>query len=143
MVDDLQSILQLHRSKSNVNEIVSSGGESKDSHPNASEIPDVFFDKVIVDFKLNRIEILVLMYIYRRVWSYPNIHRAHGISPMMSHTEMAKNLGIAIEEVYSALRKLEEYDFIKTIRAGQYFARRYFTKELDSAFSQSYDDFEF
>jgi ABC-type Zn uptake system ZnuABC Zn-binding protein ZnuA len=60
----------------------------------------------------------------------------------MSHTEMAKNLSLAIEEVYSALRKIEEYDFIKTIRAGQYFARRYFTKDLDQVFSQTYDDFE-
>ena len=142
MVDDLQSILQLHRSKSNVNEIVSSGGESKDSHPNSSEIPDVFFDKVVIDFKLSRIEILVLMYIYRRVWCYPNLHRDYGISPMMSHTEMAKVLHLPIEDVYSALRRLEEHEFIKTIRAGQYFVRRYFTKANDEELDQSYSDFD-
>jgi hypothetical protein len=55
---------------------------------------------------------------------------------------MAKNLGLAIEDVYSALRKLEEYDMIKTIRAGQYFSRRFFTKEMDVKFEQTYDDFE-
>ena len=61
---------------------------------------------------------------------------------MMSHTEMAKNMGLAIEDVYSALRKLEEYDMIRTIRAGQYFSRRFFSKKLDEAFDQTYDDFD-
>ncbi len=139
---DLQSILQLHRSKGKESSFNSGGEEESSFTPSVSEIPDVFFDKIVVDFKLSRMEILVLMYIYRRVWAFPNIHRSHGISPMMSHTEMAKNLCLTIEEVYSALRKLEEYDFIKTIRAGQYFARRYFTSDLDSQFSQKYDDFE-
>lgn len=140
---DLQSILNLHRSKANTSNSQVNAGEVKVYNPTASEIPDVFFDKIISDYKLNRIEILVLMYIYRRVWSFPNLHKSHGISPMMSHTEMAKNLAIAIEDVYSALRKLEEHEFIKTIRAGQYFARRYFTQNLDTEFGQTYDDFEF
>lgn len=139
---DLQSILAEHRSKKKQDNPQGVGGGGLTHTPSSSEIPDVFFDKVIVDYKLSRIEILVLMYIYRRVWCFPNLHRSHGISQMMSHTEMAKNLGLAIEDVYSALRKLEEYDMIKTIRAGQYFARRYFRKELDEAFLQSYDDFE-
>lgn len=139
---DLQSILAEHRSKkkeSNSNDL---GGGGTLQAPSASEIPDIFFDKIIVDFKLNRIEILVLMYIYRRVWCFPNLHRSHGISQLMSHTEMAKNLSLAIEDIYSALRKLEEYDMIRTIRAGQYFSRRFFSKEMDEAFSQNYDDFE-
>ncbi len=139
---DLQSILAEHRSKKKQDSTHDKGGGDLVHEPSTSEIPDVFFDKVIVDFKLSRIEILVLMYIYRRVWCFPNLHRSHGISQMMSHTEMAKNLGLAIEDVYSALRKLEEYEMIKTIRAGQYFARRYFSKELDEAFEQTYDDFE-
>jgi hypothetical protein len=138
---DLQSILAEHRSKTKADQ--SSISDTGDSNlPSSSEIPDIFFDKVIVDFKLSRIEILVLMYIYRRVWCFPNLHRSHGISQMMSHTEMAKNLGIVIEDVYSALRKLEEYEMIKTIRAGQYFARRYFSKDLDLKFNQTYDDFD-
>ncbi len=141
-MDDLRSILIDHRSKGKHDDhhVVDSHGQ--ELTPSTSEIPDVFFDKIIVDFKLNRIEILVLMYIYRRVWCFPNLHRSHGISQMMSHTEMAKNLGIAIEDVYSSLRKLEEYDCIRTIRAGQYFSRRYFSKEMDAAFGQTYDDFE-
>lgn len=139
---DLQSILAEHRSKAKADSISEKGGGAVARNPSASEIPDIFFDKIIVDFKLSRIEILVLMYIYRRVWSFPNLHRSHGISQMMSHTEMAKNLGLAIEDVYSALRKLEEYDMIRTIRAGQYFSRRFFSKEMDESFGQTYDDFE-
>ena len=141
---DIHSILADHRSKvkSDDGQNAESGGRNFEFGPSSSEIPDVFFDKIIVDYKLSRVEILVLMYIYRRVWCLPNLHRSHGISQMMSHTEMAKNLGLAIEDIYSSLRKLEEYDFIRTIRAGQYFSRRYFSKEMDINFEQKYDDFE-
>lgn len=139
---DLHSILAEHRSKAKAEDTVDSSGAEQHVASSSSEIPDIFFDKIIVDYKLTRIEILVLMYIYRRVWCYPNLHRSHGISQMMSHTEMAKKIGVAIEDVYSALRKLEEYDFIHTIRAGQYFCRRFFSKEFDEQFAQSYDDFE-
>jgi hypothetical protein len=139
---DLQSILAEHRSKKKMDNSHNKGGGGTNLKPTNSEIPDIFFDKIIIDFKLNRIEILVLMYIYRRVWCFPNLHRSHGISQMMSHTEMAKNMGLAIDDVYTALRKLEEHDMIRTIRAGQYFSRRFFSKEMDDLFEQSYDDFE-
>lgn len=139
---DLRSILTEHRSKIKGDDSHDSSGAEHQIASSTSDIPDVFFDKIITDYKLNRIEIIVLMYIYRRVWCFPNLHRSHGISQMMSHTEMAKKLGVAIEDVYSALRKLEEYDFIRTIRAGQYFSRRFFSKALDDEFGQTYDDFE-
>ncbi len=139
---DLRSILTEHRSKVKGEDSHDSSGAEHQIASSTSDIPDVFFDKIITDYKLNRIEIIVLMYIYRRVWCFPNLHRSHGISQMMSHTEMAKKLGVAIEDVYSALRKLEEYDFIRTIRAGQYFSRRFFSKALDDEFGQTYDDFE-
>ena len=141
---DIHSILADHRSKAKSDNSISAevGERTIEIDSTASDIPDVFFDKIIVDYKLSRVEILVLMYIYRRVWCLPNLHRSHGISQMMSHTEMAKKLGLAIEEIYSSLRKLEEYDFIRTIRAGQYFSRRFFSKEIDNAFGQTYDDFE-
>lgn len=139
---DIHSILADHRSKGKADESGQHIGDNHEHGPSTSEIPDIFFDKIIVDFKLSRIEILVLMYIYRRVWCFPNLHRSHGISQMMSHTEMAKNLSLAIEDIYSALRRLEEYDFIRTIRAGQYFSRRFFSKDLDTSFGQTYDDFE-
>ena len=60
----------------------------------------------------------------------------------MAHTEMAKQLKLSIEEIYQALRKLEELGFIGTIRSGQYFVRKYFTKDNDEKFGQTYDDFE-
>jgi len=139
---DIHSILADHRSKAKTEDAPEIGGRNQELGPSTSEIPDVFFDKIIIDYKLSRVEILVLMYIYRRVWCLPNLHRSHGISQMMSHTEMSKNLGLAIEDIYSSLRKLEEYDFIRTIRAGQYFSRRFFSPEMDTSFGQSYDDFE-
>lgn len=116
----------------------------KDSKlPTTSEIPDIFFDEVLVDYKLNRMEVLVLMYLYRRVWCRPNLYKEFGISQLMAHTEMAKQLKLSIEEIYQALRKLEELGFIGTIRSGQYFVRKYFTKDNDEKFGQTYDDFEF
>ena len=139
---DLQSILAEHRSKKKVDYSHNKSGAGVPSTPTFSEIPDIFFDKIIVDFKLSRIEILVLMYIYRRVWCFPNLHRSHGISQLMSHTEMAKNINVVIEDVYLSLRKLEEYDMIRTIRAGQYFSRRFFSKGMDELYEQTYDDFE-
>ncbi len=109
----------------------------------SSEIPDLFFDKILVEFKLPRIEIMVLMYVYRQVWCRPNLYKIHGISQLLSYTEMGKVLHLEIEEIYQALRKLEESGFITTVRSGQYFVRRYFTKEIDEEFGQSYDDFDF
>ena len=110
--------------------------------PSTSEIPDLFFDEILVEFKLNRIEIMLLMYLYRRVWSKPNLYRVFGISQLLSHSEMALHLALSIEEIYNALRKLEEFGFISTIRSGQYFVRKYFAKEKDERYGQTYDDFE-
>ncbi len=141
---DIQQIIADHRPKSkvyeedhNVKKGKSSGGAT------SSEIPDLFFDKILVQFKLSRIEIMVNMYLYRLVWCRPNLYKEFGISQIMSHTELAKILGVEIEDIYQALRKLEEYGFISTVRSGQYFVRRYFTKENDEFYFQNYNDFEF
>lgn len=138
---DLHSILADHRSK---DDSVSSSdfADSQSSDPSVSEIPDLFFDDVLQKFKLTRVEIMVLMYLYRRVWCRPNLYKTHGISPLMSHTDMANNLTLHLEDVYHALRHLEEYNFISTIRSGQYFVRKYFTKDHDDFFAQTYDDFD-
>lgn len=138
---DLHSILADHRSK----DTVANSSDLTDSHnssPSVSEIPDLFFDDILKNFKLTRVEIMVIMYLYRRVWCRPNLYKMHGISPLMSHTDMANNLNLALEDVYHALRQLEEYNFISTIRSGQYFVRKYFTREHDDHFGQTYDDFE-
>ena len=110
--------------------------------PSVSEIPDIFFDQILVDFKLSRSEILLLMYLYRRVWCRPNLHKVYGISPLFSLKEIEQFLKIPMDEVFSGLQKLEGFGFISTIRSGQYFVRKYFTKENDEIFRQTYDDFE-
>ena len=136
---DLHTILADHESR------YSDGNPAKlpeERIASLSKIPDLFFDQILVNFKLSRIEIMVLMYIYRRVWCRPNLYKIHGISPLMSHSEMAENLGPSLEEVYNALRKLEEYNFLATVRSGQYFVRKYFTKDYDEYYGQTYDDFE-
>lgn len=138
---DLRTILDTHRSrlKGKSDEAV----ESKvTSAPTVSEIPDIFFDQILIDYKLNRVEVMVLMYLYRRVWCRPNLYKVYGISQLLSHTEMSKNLSLTMENIHQALRKVEEYGFISTIRSGQYFVRKYFTKDFDDLFGQNYDDFE-
>ncbi|OIQ17811.1 MAG: hypothetical protein BM556_10295 [Bacteriovorax sp. MedPE-SWde] len=111
-------------------------------NPTHSEIPDIFFDQVLVDFKLSRTEVLVLMYLYRRVWCRPNLYKKHGISQLLSLTDMVNQLDMKIEEIHQSVRKLENFGFVATIRVGQYFVRRFFTKELDEFYVQNYDDFE-
>ncbi|MCB9062912.1 MAG: hypothetical protein H6622_15425 [Halobacteriovoraceae bacterium] len=139
-MDELQTILAEHQTKKN-------NGIETNHHKNrpiasSSEIPDLFFDDVLVKFKLNRIEILVIMYLYRCVWCRPNLYKVHGISQILSHTEMANKLGLSIDEIYQALKKLEDLGFISTIRSGQYFVRKYFTKQNDEFFAHTYNEFE-
>lgn len=105
-----------------------------------SEIPDLFFDDILVNYKLSRVHILVLMYLYRSVWCRPNMSRKFGISPMMSTKQIIDKLAIDIEEYHQAVNHLEKIDFIETIRSGQYFVRKYFSKEFDDIFGQNYDE---
>lgn len=144
-MDELHSILQMHRSKQRERDPLSLdidgiGGRRKDWA--SSSIPDVFFDQILVHMKLSRIEILVFIYIYRKVWIKPNLYKAHGISPIMSYTEMAHHLNVQLDQIYQALKALENLELIETIRAGQYFVRRFFTKEYDELAQQTYDDFD-
>lgn len=159
-MDELHNILNEYRKKAKTHQKIESktqkseeisfvekgddfSEENNNEESNFSSIPDIFFDKIIIDYKLNRVEILVLMYIYRKVWCLPNLYKIHGISPVLSHAQMSKELSLTIEELYAALRKLEEMDFIKTIRSGQYFSRKFFSKELDETFHVNYDDMDF
>lgn len=136
---DLQSILASHKQKG-VTEETSDSTPSK--FPTASEIPDVFFDNILVEYKLSRVDIVVLIYLYRKVWCRPNLYQKHGISQLMSLTDMVNQLDVKIEEIHNCIRKLENFGFISTIRVGQYFVRKYFTKELDDYYAQTYDDFD-
>lgn len=144
MAIDIHTIIAGHRSKKNetpVN-VTASHVEARTPEATSSEIPDIFFEEILAHVKLSRIDISVLMYLYRRVWCRPNLYREYGISPMFSLAEMAKVLNITIEELYQAFKHIEDFGFIGTIRSGQYFVRKYFTRELDEKFGQTYDDFE-
>jgi DNA-binding MarR family transcriptional regulator len=138
-MEDLRSILTSHHSKhgpeSATNEYL------KDRYATTSEIPDLFFDDILVKHKLNRIEILLLMYLYRLTWCKPNLHRKYGIAPIISHSDVAENLDINIEIFHQSIRNLESFKFIETIRSGQYFVRKYFTEEYDKQYGQTYDNF--
>lgn len=136
---DIQSIIKTHKGKG---ENTLEGPVVDVETPTTSEIPDVFFDSILVQYKLSRLEIIVLMYLYRKVWCRSNLYRKHGISQLLSLTDMVNQLDFRIEEIHNAIRKLENFGFVMTIRIGQYFVRRYFTKELDQRFGQFYDDFE-
>ena len=141
---DIHAILAGHRSRQKDAEGVEvrPADHHSSNTPSTAEIPDIFFDHILVDYKLSRIELMVLMYLYRHVWCRANLFRVHGIGPLFSHAEMATKLKLSLDDIYHALRKLEDLEFIKTIRSGQYFVRRYFTEENDAKYGQSYDDFD-
>jgi hypothetical protein len=139
-MEDIRSVLSQFHSKRQ-EKAVQKSGKGPHADPSVTEIPDVFFDIVLQNYKLNRNEILVLMFLYRQVWCRPNLYRSHGIGPMNSYAEMGLALGISHEELVSYLRALEKYGFIETVRSGQYFVRKFFTEELDLKYGQNYHDF--
>jgi DNA-binding transcriptional ArsR family regulator len=141
-MEDIHSVLALHKKKDSQYSEDDQGIGGKSVIASYSEIPDIFFDSILLKLKLNRLEIMTLMYLYRRVYNRSNLYYKHGISQLLSHTDMVKSLAGTLEEVHHALRKLEELGLITTIRMGQYFVRKYFTKEYDDLFSVTYDDFE-
>lgn len=144
MAIDIHTIIAGHRSKKNeapVN-VTESHIEARKPEATSSEIPDIFFEEILPHVKLSRNDISILMYLYRRVWCRPNLYREYGISPMLSLAEMAKVLNVTIEELYQSFKHIEDFGFIGTIRSGQYFVRKYFMRELDEKFGQTYDDFE-
>ena len=139
-MEDLRTILSSHHSKTgaDANAIKTINDEVTAT---TSEIPDLFFDEILINIKLSRTEILVLMYLYRVTWCKPNLHQKYGIAPIISHTELARNLDITNEVFHKTIRSLEAYNFIETIRSGQYFVRKFFTQELDRKYGQTYDNF--
>lgn len=137
-MEDLRSILSSHQIKSKADatkDPVESSGAS------SSEIPDLFFDEILIRFKLTRVEIVLLMYLYRITWCRPNLHKKFGIAPIVSHAELSAQMDISLEILHQNVRRLESFGFIETIRAGQYFVRKYFTEENDKKYGQSYDNF--
>jgi DNA-binding MarR family transcriptional regulator len=137
-MEDIRSILSKFpgKPKAEQKEMTSFGSPET---PTTSEIPDVFFDEILTKVKLSRQEITVLMYLYRYVWCRPNLYKGHGIGPIHSYGEMGKALNLSLDEIIQCLRHLEAQGLVQTIRAGQYFVRRYFTEELDQRYQQLYD----
>lgn len=141
-MEDIRSILsQFHSKKGAKGDEVQKSVTRPVAEASSSEIPDLFFDEVLQKFKLSRLEIIVLMFLYRQVWCKPNLYKSHGIGPLNSYAEMASWLQISTEEVSQNLRSLENYGFIETVRSGQYFVRKYFTEELDIKYGQDYNQF--
>lgn len=140
-MEDIRSVLLGHRSKNKKESNEGIATQTPRSKASTSEIPDLFFDEILNTFKLTRIEIQTLMYMYRRVWCKPNAHKVHGISEMMDMQSVASDLDISFDELYRCINKLQSYGFIDTIRSGQYFVRKYFTEEFDQKFGIGYDNF--
>ena len=136
-MEDLHTILSSHHSNANN----APKPLNDELHASSSEIPDLFFDEVLVEIKLTRTEVLLLMYLYRLTWCRPNLHKKYGIAPMISYEEVGGALDISHEIFYQTIRRLEGFGFIETIRPGQYFVRKYFTEKNDRKYGQTYDNF--
>ncbi|MFZ4714365.1 MAG: hypothetical protein ACOYL6_11655 [Bacteriovoracaceae bacterium] len=139
-MDELHSILIKHHAKNKKSDDKISAG-SPLPKPTFSEIPDLFFDDILIRFKLTRIEIQVLMFLYRQVWCRPNLYAKYGLTSLLSYSDVAKILDLSVEDLMNSIHNLESYGFMQTVRAGQYLVYRYFTREYDIQFNQSYDEF--
>ena len=141
-MEDIRSVLsQFHSKKKRDSNSVNRSTQGPANGPYTSEIPDLFFDSILIKFKLNRHEITLLMHLYRQVWCRPNLYKSHGIGPLNSYQELSSSLGLTVEELGHYLRSLENYGFLETVRSGQYFVRKYFSEEYDQQYGQNYNDF--
>jgi DNA-binding MarR family transcriptional regulator len=138
---DIRSVLSQFNAKKKKSDAADRSGTGPVDVASTSEIPDVFFDVILKNTKLNRHEISLLMFLYRQIWCRPNLYRSHGIGPLNSYSILANHLGISVEQLGTDLRSLEQYGLIETVRSGQYFVRKYFTETLDLQFGQHYDEF--
>ena len=96
---DLHSILADYRPKKKETDPKEGAGGPG---PTFSEIPDLFFDHILVEYKLARAEIIILMHLYRKVWCRPNIYRDFGIGPLLSYKDMGQQLGLSLDENLSS-----------------------------------------
>lgn len=140
-MEDIRSVLTQFNSKKKKTDGQKVPPPGAGVQASASEIPDLFFDEVLHQFKLSRHEITLLMFLYRQTWCRPNLYKTHGIGPLNSYVEMAAFLHFTTDELSHSLRSLENYGFIETVRSGQYFVRKFFTEALDAKFGQDYNDF--
>ena len=138
-MEDIRSLLSMYRARAGKDDPPVVDHHIVTEVPTVSEIPDVFFDEVLPQVKISRTEIALLMLLYRQVWCRPNLYRSHGIGPLNSYQEIGRTLHLGQEELIHAIRTLENLGFIQTIRAGQYFVRKFFTEQNDRKFGQQYE----
>jgi hypothetical protein len=139
VVEDIRSILSMYKSRKKGDDASLTSREVSVETPTLSEIPDLFFDEVLPNVKLSRGETVLLMLLYRQVWCRPNLYRSHGIGPLNAYHDLARLLNMSQDDVIHAVHSLEGYGFISTIRAGQYFVRKFFTEENDAKYGQHYE----
>ena len=140
-MSEIQRVLDSFPPKGQTLEYDTSPLDVEMKSPTFSEIPDLFFDRILIDFKLNRLDIQILLFLYRQVWCLPNLYRKHGIGQLNNLKELAEVFATDFNSLHNSLQKLESYEFISTIRLGQYFVRRFFTPEWDNFYHQNYDNF--
>jgi hypothetical protein len=140
-MEDIRSVLSQFNAKKKQDKGLENSGKKPSALASHSEIPDVFFDVILQNFKLNRHEISLLMLLYRQVWCRPNLYKTHGIGPLNSYAELCTKLGTTVEQLGTYLRNLENFGLLETVRSGQYFVRKYFTEALDTQLEQNYDEF--
>ncbi|MCE3013436.1 MAG: hypothetical protein LW878_10265 [Proteobacteria bacterium] len=138
-MEDIRSVLSMYKSKAKSDQGNEPAPAVEPEIPTLSEIPDIFFDEILPYFKLSRTEISVLMFLYRQVWCRPNLYRDHGIGPLNSYAEVSRLLHMQQGEVINALKSLESHQLVMSVRAGQYFVRKFFTEEFDDKYAQHYE----
>ena len=138
-MEDIRSILSMYKSRQKGGDDSFPSREALVETPTLSEIPDIFFDEILPHLKLSRGETVLLMLLYRQVWCRANLYRSHGIGPLNAYHELARLLNMSQDDVIHAVHSLEGHGFISTIRAGQYFVRKFFTEENDAKYGQHYE----
>ena len=140
-MSEIQRVLDSFPPKGVQNEFTPPEMDKAVKAPSFSEIPDLFFDRILIDYKLNRLDIQVLLFMYRQVWCLPNLHKKYGIGQLNDLKELAEFFGSDFNSLQNSLQRLESFEFILTIRLGQYFVRRFFTPDWDAFYQQNYDNF--
>jgi len=138
-MEDIRSVLSLfHSKKSHESKRTPESLSSTSELATYSEIPDLFFDVILRDYKLNRHEITLFLFLYRQIWCRPSPYKEHGIGPLNSYSDIALKMGLSTDEVVTTVKNLEKYGLLESVRVGQYFIRKFITQEYDEIYGQTY-----
>lgn len=136
VMNELKNILQQHRNGVKRARVAERGRTPE--LPTFSSIPDNFFDFILIEYRLTRADLSLLLYLYRRTYSEDNELKDFGIAPMLGLNALARHLALTKEELFRSLTLLEKLGLLSTVRSGQYFIRRFFTEEFDQLYGQTY-----